>query len=347
MQVDLNVLKSFGLGDGKPTRLESGLINASWRVDTPSGKSFVLQRVNPMFPPTINSDIDAVTRHLRDKGMPTPLIVPTTEGAPALQAAGEVWRVLTYLPGVSRDTLENARQASEAGALLGRFHNAVSDLDHTFSNPRLGVHDTAAHLANLRRALAAHVDHPYFDNVKTIAERILEMARHLPELPLTCERIVHGDPKISNFIFDPDTDEAIGLVDLDTVASMPIVLELGDAFRSWCNPLGEDTTETMFSLPFFRAAITGYARGAPDLLSAAEWQALPDATLTIALELAARFAADALQESYFGWDKARFENASQHNQVRAAGQLCLAEKIRVEWKALQSAVRKRAPTRRL
>ena len=338
MQVDLKVLKAFGLADGKLTRFESGLINASWRVDTPSGKSFVLQRVNPMFPSTINSDIDVVTRHLRDKGMRTPLIVPTTEGAPALQAAGEVWRVLTYLPGVSRDTLENARQASEAGALLGRFHNAVSDLDHTFSNPRLGVHDTDAHLANLRHALAAHGDHPQFGKVKPIAEQILKMARHLPELPPTRERIVHGDPKISNFIFDPDTDEGIGLVDLDTVASMPIVLELGDAFRSWCNPLGEDTTETTFSLPFFRAAITGYARGAPDLLSADEWQALPDATLTIALELAARFAADALQESYFGWDKARFENGSQHNQVRAAGQLCLAEKIRVEWKALQSAV---------
>ena len=347
MTVSAAVLKSFGLSGGKPTRFETGLINASWRVDTPSGKSFVLQRVNPMFPLTINSDIDAVTRHLRDKGMPTPLIVPTTDDAPALQAAGEVWRVLTYLPGVSRDTLQNARQASEAGALLGRFHNAVSDLDHTFSNPRLGVHDTAAHLANLRRALAAHGDHSQFDRVKPLAERILELARRLPELPLTRERIVHGDPKISNFIFDPDTDEGIGLVDLDTVASMPIVLELGDAFRSWCNPLGEDTAETTFSVPFFRAAIEGYSRGAPDLLSEDEWQALPDATLTIALELAARFAADALQESYFGWDTVRFENASQHNRVRAAGQLRLAEKIRVEWKALQSAVRPRAPIRRL
>ncbi|MDE0372041.1 MAG: phosphotransferase [Rhodospirillales bacterium] len=345
MQVDLKVLKAFGLADGKLTRFESGLINASWRVDTPSGKSFVLQRVNPMFPSTINSDIDAVTRHLRDKAMPTPLIVPTTEGAPALQTVGEVWRVLTFLPGVSRDTLENTRQASEAGALLGRFHNAVSDLDHTFSNPRLGVHDTAAHLANLRRALAAHGDHPQFDKVKPIAERILEMARRLPELPLTRERIVHGDPKISNVIFDTDTDEAIGLVDLDTVASMPIVLELGDAFRSWCNPLGEDTTETTFSVPFFRAAIEGYSRGAPELLSEDEWQALPDATLTIALELAARFAADALQESYFGWDKARFDNASRHNQVRAAGQLRLAERIRVEWKVLQRTVSDTGKTR--
>ena len=338
MRVSAKVLNSFGLGDGKLTPIESGLINRSWRVDTPTGTSFVLQRVNPMFPATINSDIDVVTRHLRDKGMRTPLIVPTSEGDPALLTSGEVWRVLTYIPGVSRDTLGNNRQAREAGGLLGRFHSTVNDLDHTFSNPRLGVHDTAAHLENLRRALASRGDHPQFDRVEPIAERILDMAGRLPELPLAGERIVHGDPKISNVIFDPDTDEAICLVDLDTVAFMPVILELGDAFRSWCNPLGEDTPETAFSMPLFRAALAGYAAGAGDLLSEDEWRALPAATLTIALELAARFAADALQESYFGWNPARFGNASEHNQVRAAGQLRLAEIVGNAYTALESAV---------
>ena len=338
MRVSAKVLNSFGLGGGKLTPIESGLINRSWRVDTPTGTSFVLQRVNPMFPATINSDIDVVTRHLRDKGMRTPLIVPTTEGDPALLTSGEVWRVLTCIPGISRDTLENNRQAREAGALLGRFHSTVSDLDHTFSNPRLGVHDTAAHLENLRRALASHGDHPRFDGVEPIAERILELAGRLPELPLTGERIVHGDPKISNVIFDPDTDEAVCLVDLDTVAFMPVILELGDALRSWCNPLGEDTRETTFSMPLFEAALAGYAEEARNLLSEDEWRALPAATLTIALELAARFAADALQECYFGWNPARFGNASEHNQVRAAGQLRLAENVGNERNALDSAV---------
>ena len=338
MRVSAKVLNSFGLGGGKLTPIESGLINRSWRVDTPTGTSFVLQRVNPMFPATINSDIDVVTRHLRDKGMRTPLILPTSEGDPALLTSGEVWRVLTCIPGISRDTLENNRQAREAGALLGRFHSTVSDLDHTFSNPRLGVHDTAAHLENLRRALASHGDHPRFDEVEPIAERILELAGQLPELPLSSERIVHGDPKISNVIFDPDTDEAVCLVDLDTVAFMPVILELGDALRSWCNPLGEDTRETTFSMPLFEAALAGYAEEARNLLSEDEWRALPAATLTIALELAARFAADALQECYFGWNPARFGNASEHNQVRAAGQLRLAENVGNERNALDSAV---------
>ena len=338
MTVSAEVLNSFGLSGGKLTRFESGLINKSWRVDTPVGKSFVLQWVNPMFPATINHDIDRVTRHLRNKGMCTPLVVPTRDGEPVLVTEDEVWRVLTFVPGVSRDKLDNARQAFEAGALLGRFHRSVSDLDHTFSNPRPGVHDTDAHLANLERACSSHKDHPQYDRVEPIAERILDLASRLPGLPLTNERIVHGDPKISNFIFNPDTDDAISLVDLDTVAFMPVILELGDAFRSWCNPLGEDTRETMFSVPLFQAALSGYAREARDLLSEDEWRTLPAATLTIALELAARFAGDALQESYFGWDGTRYETASEHNQVRAAGQLRVAESVRTESHGLADAV---------
>ena len=338
MTVSAAVLDSFGLAGGKLTRFESGLINKSWRVDTPAGESFVLQWINPMFPATINHDIDVVTRHLRDKGMRTPLIVPTRDGEPALVVSDDVWRVLTFVPGVSREKLENARQALEASALLGQFHRTVSDLEHKFSNTRLGVHDTNAHMANLKRVCKSHSDHPQFARVEPIAERILDLAGQLPGLPLTNERIVHGDPKISNFIFDSDTDDAVCLVDLDTMASMPVVLELGDAFRSWCNPRGEDTRKTTFSVPLFRAALNGYARGARDLLSEDEWRALPSATLTIALELAARFAADALQENYFGWDSTRYETASEHNQVRAAGQLRVADSVRVEWQALTEAV---------
>ena len=332
------VLEMFGLAGGTLTALESGLINASWRVDTPAGKSFVLQRVNPMFPVTINDDIDAVTKHLGEQGLPTPRLMPTPTGEAALVHDGEVWRVLTFVPGISRDALENTRQAREAGALLARFHRAVSDLDHTFSNPRLGVHDTAAHLAELRRVLASHRHHPRFDEVEPVGERILELAAELPELPLTGERIVHGDPKISNFIFDAVTDDAVCLVDLDTVGAMPVILELGDALRSWCNPRGEDTRETIFSVPLFRAAVGGYAREARDLLSGDEWRALPAAALSITLELASRFAGDALRESYFGWDPTRFGSASEHNHVRAAGQLCLAESIRAQWGALEDAV---------
>ncbi len=39
-------------------------------------------------------------------------------------------------------------------------------------------------------------------------------------------------------------------------------------------------------------------------------------TRRIATELAMRFAADALNERYFGWDRARFPAAGEHNLLR-------------------------------
>ena len=47
------------------------------------------------------------------------------------------------------------------------------------------------------------------------------------------------------------------------------------------------------------------------------------ATRIIMLELAARFCADALTESYFAWNPNKFSSRSQHNRVRAEGQLAV------------------------
>ena len=119
---------------------------------------------------------------------------------------------------------------------------------------------------------------------------------------------------------------------------MPIILELGDAFRSWCNLQGEEHRDAAFSLPLFRAAVAGYAREAWSFLTEEEWRALPAATLTITVELAARFAADALVESYFGWDAERYGTAGEHHQVRAHSQVSLAQSIRAQWSAMEEVI---------
>jgi hypothetical protein len=87
--------------------------------------------------------------------------------------------------------------------------------------------------------------------------------------------------------------------------------------------------------PFFEAAIAGYAEAAQGFLTPAEWSAIPSGTLTITIELAARFCVDALRESYFGWNRVRYESSSAHNQARTHGQLLLAEGIRAELPALE------------
>jgi Ser/Thr protein kinase RdoA (MazF antagonist) len=227
-------------------------------------------------------------------------------------------------------------QASEAGRVLGEFHRALDDFDHEFAATRAGVHDLGRHIDTLNRTLEKHSDHPGLSDIRAIADGILAIASRLEPLPATPQRIVHGDPKISNVIFAGD--RAVCLIDLDTVAPMALPLELGDALRSWCDPAGEDSPASHFSAERFRASLEGYRSGVGTMLSASEWQALPLAALTISVELAARFAADALAEAYFAWDPANFESRSHHNRIRAAGQLALAREIEAELPKLQRIV---------
>lgn len=299
----------------------SGLINQTFRVDAGSAGRFALQRLNRIFDPAINEDIEALTRHLQAKGLSTPRLVPACDGRLWVRHDDAPWRLLTWIDGVTHDTLANAAQARSAGALLARFHGAAADLNRALHNRRPGVHDLERHLRNLRLALDAHRDHPRHAPVAALARRVLEAARALPALPALPDRLVHGDPKISNFVFDAAGLRANCLIDLDTLVYMPLPLELGDALRSWCNPAGEDSRAARFDLALFEAAVGGYAGIGAAFVSEAEWRAFVPATERIFVELAARFCADALRECYFGWDPSRYRSRGEHNEVRAAGQL--------------------------
>lgn len=332
---DPAVLAAFELASTPLEPAASGLINRTWHVRTARGDPGVLQRVNEIFPAEIHFDIAAVTEHLAAKGLVTPRLVRTGAGELWLARGGAVWRVLTAIDGVTYEAIESPEHAREAGRVLGEFHRAVADLDHTFTRSRVGVHDTARHIAALRRALADWAGHGEIERVKPLAERVLSLAARLPPLRLGTDRIVHGDPKISNIVFARGrVPQALCLIDLDTLGRMPVVLELGDALRSWCNPRSEDDARATFSVPLAAAAIEGYAAAVGDLLDATEWREIPAAAATIAMELAARFCRDSLEERYFAWDRSRYRSASAHHQARTRGQLRVAEAILAELPAL-------------
>ena len=334
------VLGHYDLDGAAVEPLGTGLINETFLV-TRGAERFVLQCLNPVFDPAVNLDIDALTRHLRGRGMIAPRLV-TPQSGESLWVTHEDrhWRLATFVPGFCLDRLENAEQAHEAGRLLGRFHNEVLDFDLDLHAERFGVHDTARHLESLAAALDECADHRYYDDIAPLGEAVLRRAASLPILSDMRDRLVHGDPKISNLVFDEASGEGVCMIDLDTLAHMPVALELGDAMRSWCNPRGEDESSGHFRLDYFAAAMQGYAREASGRLEAAEWEAFVPAATTIMVELAARFTRDALRESYFGWNADKFPDRSTHNQVRARGQLSLCDSLLSQTRDAQAVVQR-------
>jgi Ser/Thr protein kinase RdoA (MazF antagonist) len=332
-EIRARVLPHFDGWDGATiTRIAGGLINRSYLLARADGGRAVLQAVNAIFPPEMHGNIVAVTDRLTAAGMVTPRLLPTRDGRPYVAAEdGGVWRLLTYVDGVAFDVVGSPAQARAAGELVGRFHAAVDGMKHAFVGMRVGVHDTPRHLARLDEAVTVHAGHRLIAEVRPLARAILDGAAALPPLPALPPRVCHGDLKFNNIMFagrqPPDDARAICLIDLDTVGPLSLAFELGDAWRSWCNRAGEDDVNAVLDLEILGASLRGYIAGLGRALSDDERRALLLGVEWVSLELAARFAGDALFESYFGWDPARFAGRGEHNLVRARGQWSLHQAL--------------------
>jgi Ser/Thr protein kinase RdoA (MazF antagonist) len=350
VSVPERALAEFALAAPRVERIPVGLIHESFGVRDGAAE-YVLQRVSPIFAPGIHDNILAVTEHLHAKGIETLRLVPTRGGAlfADLGEAGR-WRLVTRVRGVVFDTCASPAQARAAGALVARFHGALADLDHVFRPLGIVLHDTEAHLAALEAALRAHRSHPLWDAVAALAAEILPAARAGVGIGGLPARIAHGDLKFNNVLFAgegaQERERAVSLIDLDTLSRLPLWVELGDAWRSWCNRRGEDSAEAELDLGLFRASAEGWLGALGFPLLAGELESLALGLERIALELAARFAADALVESYFGWDPARFASRGEHNLLRARGQLSLFRQARETRSERQRALGVRAGTKR-
>jgi Ser/Thr protein kinase RdoA (MazF antagonist) len=329
------------IADLKP--FGSGNINDTFLVTLEGDTRIVLQRINTQVfrqPALVMQNMRRFTEHVHqrlqtdppDRRWETPRVILTTNGQDHwCDEASSYWRAISFIEGSeSFDTMHDQAHAREIGYALGMFHHLTSDLEPTqFADTLPGFHITPQYLAQYESVRAgatiksAEVDY----GLRFVADRapfgaILEAAKAQGKLPL---RLMHGDPKVNNVMFDCATQKAVGVVDLDTVKPGLVHYDIGDCLRSGCNPIGEETRDwqsVYFDPDLCEGILQGYLSVAKTFLTVQDYDYLFEATRLIAFELGLRFFTDYLAGNvYF---KTQYP---EHNLTRALVQFQLTASI--------------------
>ncbi len=340
--------------------LTGGHIHDTYLVTYEDGgrhRRFIHQRINQHVfrdPVRLMENVQRVTDHLRARlerervpqiARHVLTLIRARDGLPyCMDAADAYWRTYVHIEGArTQATVDSPALARDAAAAFGNFVRLLADLP----GPRLHetiphFHDSARRLEELRqsadadacqRAAAARAEIDFaFEN-----EAIVHMLACLPRGQLP-ERVVHNDTKIDNVLFDAASDEALCVIDLDTVMPGSVLYDFGDLVRSAVSASREDTRElsqVCVRLPIFEALVQGYSDALMSLLTEQERDLLALAGKLVAFEVGIRFLSDYLQgDVYF---KTRYP---KHNLERARNQFKLVRSMQEREPELNAIVRR-------
>ena len=238
----------------------------------------------------------------------------------------DFWRAMVYIDDAfSMDCLEDKMMAFQTGIGLSKFHLICSYMDSSglknsindFHNINLYINQYKINLNNYDFSKLN------FDVNKRVTNLILSMSNHI-EYAASILRslnkksidlnVIHGDPKLSNFLFDIKYKYVVSLIDLDTVSSGFLLTDLADCIRSICNLAGEDPDnieDVFFDINYCKYFLRGYF-SIPNQKGNYCFGSLPEFIYLIILELTIRFLNDFLQSNkYF---KIKYQT---HNLYRA------------------------------
>lgn len=327
----LPIARQFSGSSAAVLPLGSGLINETYLVTTAS-EPFVLQCLNAHVfpqPEAVLQNLAIIGRHLAAKTpdavkLQIPRLLMTEAGAGSVcDNQGRIWRALSYIAeSVSLETLGDLHEARQAGFALGHFHRLLSDLNPSQLKDTLpGFHIAPFYLRHYREVLATADSRRinrecagFIERHQAIADD-LEAAKRQGLLPL---RIIHGDPKLNNFLFDRNRKAVIGLVDLDTVKPGLLHYDIGDCLRSCCHRLENDA----FDPDIGEAILASYLDEAGSFFTDPDYAYLYAAIRLIPFELGLRFYTDHLEGNrYFKVE------APEQNLDRALGQFRLCASV--------------------
>ncbi len=356
-------IKAFAIY-GDRTALEpygSGHINDTFAVTFDQGGNnmrYILQRINHQIFRDVHrlmSNVQRVCAHahrkLADADCPDASrralnLVPTWEGNPFHQdASGHFWRVYLFIEGaVGYDVVQTPQQAYEAARAFGEFQRLMVDL------PGERLYETIPDFHQTRKrfsALLQVLDADCQNRAQSCRAEIDWALAHqhladtllaLLDQGLMPERITHNDTKLNNVLIDERSQEAICVIDLDTVMPGLALYDFGDLVRTSTSPAAEDEqdlTRVDFQLPMFEALAQGYLQSARSFLTPAEIESLPLAGMVMTYECGIRFLTDYLAgDTYFRTHR------PGHNLDRCRTQFTLIDAMQSSYQSMQDIVQR-------
>ena len=330
--------------------LGEGFINDTYVVTTVgSSPNYILQRKNHnIFPdvPKMMDNIAAVTAHIKrkvaDPMRQTLTITPTRTGELYAQVDGNFWAACLFISrSKSYERADTLALAYQGGVGIGRFQSQLSD----FTTP---LHETIKGFHNIRHRFEQWDASVAADAAGRVVELQTEIGwiESRREKMLTFwslvedgtipTRVTHNDTKLSNILFDADTDEVLCAIDLDTVMSSTSLNDFGDAIRSYTNTGAEDDRDLSrvgMDIDIFRAYAEGYLSERKESLTQSEKQWLAFSALYITYEQVLRFLMD-----YIDGDKYYKTTSADHNLVRTHAQYRLLQSMESQYDAMQQIV---------
>ena len=329
--------------------LRNGHINTTYRAcyrsEDGQEDRYILQRINDYVfkdPAQVMRNVEKVTRHItwkllrrrRDAAGQTLNLFPARGGRNyiILPEEGGMWRCYNNIEDThTYDVVENTRQAYQAGFAFGSFQDLISDMNPEDIKESIpDFHNTPKRYEALLASAKADVKgraancQAELELLAGWADRFSRITSMLEsgELPT---RITHNDTKINNVMLDSETDEAVCVIDLDTVMPGSVLYDFGDMVRTatcMASEDEEDLSKVRMEMPFFESLAEGYLDAAHNFLTTREVEYMPFAGWLITTEIGIRFLTDYLDgDLYFRTEK------PEHNLIRARNQFKLAQSI--------------------
>ena len=237
--------------------IDSGLINKTYIIEhLINGKKskFVLQCLSNIFESyeKVNMNHKLITNHIKNKikgnylkssnqrwEVPC-LIKCNSNNLFGFPFCAGFWRAMEYIDDtLNFDILEDNKMAYQTGLGLAKFHLTCSDIDLAkLENTIKDFHDTKKYIDQFNMTIKDFNFIKLDDNVNKRVQNLIDsLSNHILYIEsllgyLNKKSIqpclIHGDPKLSNFLFDIQYKYVVSLIDLDTVSSGYLLSDLED-----------------------------------------------------------------------------------------------------------------------